>query len=151
MIQVEIETIPGVGDFDYSDSFIGMTFCIRMGKVGLITCLKDDELIHDSLSDLYQALEGVRLHPIQFDALCAIVFYKACSMARSSKCVSITSPGERSTVLKVPGFRLVPVFEEWDNKVFARFLEQFWAKWGITYDKIYFPRDSIRSYLSDYL
>ena len=148
---LEIETVPDVGDFDYSDSFIGMTFCIRMGNVGLIACLKDDGLIHDSLSDLYQSLEGVRLHPIQFDELCAIIFYKAYSMARSGKYVSITPPGEQSTVVKVPGFSLVPVFEEWDNKIFARFLEEFWAKWGITYDEIYFPPDSIRSYLSDYL
>lgn len=148
---LEIEIIPGIGDFDYSDSFIGMAFCIRMGNVGLITCLKDDELIHDSLSDLYQALEGVRLHPIQFDELCAIVFYKAHSMDRSGRYVSVTPPGEQSTVVKVPGFSLVPVFEEWDNEVFARFLQEFWAKWGITYDEIYFPPDSIRSYLSDYL
>jgi hypothetical protein len=64
-------------------------------------------------------------------------------MDRSGKYVSITPPGEQSTVVKVPGFSLVPVFEEWENKVFARFLEDFWAKWGITYDEIYFPPDSI--------
>ena len=151
VLTLEIEPIPGVGDFDYSDNSVGMTFCIRMGNVGLITCLKDNELIHDSLSDLYQALAGVRLHPIQFDELCAIVFYRAYSMDHSGGYASITQSGQQSSVFKVPGFSLVPVFGEWDNKVFARFLEAFWAKWGITYDEIYFPPDTIRSYLSDYM
>jgi hypothetical protein len=148
---LEIETIPGVGNFDYSDNFVGMTFCMRIGNVGLITCLKDDELIHNSLSDLYQALDGVRLHPIQFDELCAIVFYKAYSMNRSGSYAFIAQPRQKSSVYRVPGFSLVPVFGEWDNRVFARFLEAFWAKWGINYDEIYFPPDTIRSYLSDYL
>lgn len=148
---LEIQTVRGVGDFDYSDSFVGMTFCIRMGNVGVITCFKDDGLILDSMSDLYTALEGVRLHPIQFDELCAMVFYKAYSMVRSSKYVSLTPPEGRSTVVKVPGYSLVPVFEDWDNSVFGRFLEEFWEKWGITYEEIYSPPDSVRSYLSDYL
>jgi hypothetical protein len=146
-----VETIPNVGNFDYSDNFIGMTFCIRMGNIGVITCLKDDELILEELTELYQKLQGVKLHPMQFDELCAVIFYKAYSMARSGKYVSITPSGEQSIVVKVPGFSLVPFFEDWDNEVYAHFLEQFWTKWGIAYDQIFVPPDSIRTCLSDYL
>ncbi len=147
----EVEMIPNAGDFDYSDNPIAMTFCIRMGNIGVITCLKDDELILKGLTELYQKLQGVRLHPMQFDELCAVVFYKAYSMARPGKYVSITPPGEQSTVLKVPGLSLVPFFEDWDNVVYASFLEQFWSKWGITYGQIFAPPDSIQTSLSDYL
>ena len=146
-----IEKAPGIAEFDYSDNFITMTFCMRMGSVGLISCLIDDEVILRSLSDIFQAVEGARLHPIQYDELCAIVFYKASTLARAGGYVIATPPAGPSTVYKLPGFSLMPVFGEWENQTSACFLAQFWAKWGVSYDEIYSPPDSIRSYLAGYL
>jgi len=145
----EVDLIPEISDFDYSDNFIGMSFFIRMGNIGIIACLKDDEQVLELLSDVYQAMKNKRLHPIQFDELCAIIFYQSCLIARNSKYVSMTTTENQTTVIKLPGFSLAPVFDEWDNQQFARFLEDFWSKWGITYDEIFIPPNSFRSYLGE--
>jgi hypothetical protein len=147
----ELEELLEIDDFDYSDNFVGMTFCIRMKNIGIIACLKDDEQILEMISELYNSARKVRLHPIQFDELCAIVFYKAFSMERNGKYVSLTGKDNKTTVVKLPGFSLVPIFAEWDNKIFVRFLEEFWKKWGITYDEIFIPPNSIRTYLAEHM
>jgi hypothetical protein len=147
----KIETIPEIGNFDYSDNFIGMTFFLRMDNIGIIACLKDDEQVLESLSTLYKAIKEIRLHPIQFDELCATIFYKSFTMARNGKYVSLTSPANQTTIVKLPSMSLVPIFDEWDNRIFARFLEEFWAKWGITFEEIFIPPNSIRTYLGEYL
>lgn len=145
----EVEPIPEIGDFDYSDNFVGMSFFIRMGNIGIIACLKDDEQILGALSELYQAMRNRRLHPIQFDELCAIVFYQSCLMVRNGKYMSMTTQENQTMIIKLPGFSLAPVFEEWDNQLFARFLESFWSKWGLIYDEIFIPPNSFRSYLGE--
>ncbi|MBC7878287.1 MAG: hypothetical protein H7Y59_14045 [Anaerolineales bacterium] len=71
----EVDTIPEIEEFDYSDNFTGMSFFIRMGNIGIIACLKDDEQVLEMHSELYQAMKKIKLHPIQFDELCAIIFY----------------------------------------------------------------------------
>jgi hypothetical protein len=70
-------------------------------------------------------------------------------MQRSGKYVTITPPHGPSTVVKLPGFSLVPFFREWDNETYARFLEEFWSKWGITFDQIFVPPNSVRTYFTD--
>jgi hypothetical protein len=122
-----------------------------MGNIGIIACLKDDEQVLETLSELYQAMKRVKLHPIQFDELCALIFYKSFSMVRDGKYVSMTTPENRTTIVKLPGWSLEPIFSKWDNKIYVRFLEEFWAKWGITIDEIFVPPNSIRSYLGEYL
>jgi hypothetical protein len=52
------------------------------------------------------------------------------------------------TIVKIPGWNLAPLFNEWENKVFALFLEQFWKKWGISSDEIFQEPDCVRTYLN---
>ncbi|MBC7878288.1 MAG: hypothetical protein H7Y59_14050 [Anaerolineales bacterium] len=61
----------------------------------------------------------------------------------------MTTSENQIAVIKLPGFSLAPVFDEWDNQVFARFLERFWSKWGLTYEEIFTPPNSFRSYLGE--
>jgi hypothetical protein len=127
-----------------------MAFCIRMGNVGIIACLKDDEQVFGIMAETYQALMNVKLHPIQYDELCAIVFYKAFTLVRDGRYISLTTPENKTTVVKLPGFSPVPVFEDWNYEIFAHFLEEFWSKWGVSFDEIFVPPNSIRTYLGDY-
>ena len=145
----EVDTIPELEDFDYSDNYSGMSFFIRMGNIGIIACLKDDEQVQKMHSGLYQAMKSKKLHPIQFDEICAIIFYQSCLMVRNGNYMGMEISENQTTVIKLPGYSLAPVFEEWDNKVFARFLERFWGKWGLTYEEIFTPPDSFRSYLGE--
>lgn len=145
----EVVSIPEIEDFDYSDNFIGMSFFIRMGNIGIIACLKDDEQVLETFSSLYQAMKNKKIHPIQFDELCAIIFYQSCLIVRNSNYMGITDDENHSTVIKLPGYSLAPVFDEWDNQIFARFLARFWGKWGLTYEEIFTPPNSFRSYLGE--
>jgi len=145
----DIDAIPEIEDFDYSDNFTGMSFFVRMGNIGIIACLKDDEQVLVAYSELYQAMKNKKLHPIQFDELCAIIFYQANLMVRNSKYMAMTTSENQITVIKLPGFSLAPVFNEWENQIFARFLEKFWRKWGLTYEDIFTPPNSFRSYLEE--
>lgn len=147
----EVEILPELNQFDYSDSLEGMTFCIRMGDIGIVACLKDDEHVYDSLLEIYQSVKDIRLHPIQYDEFCAIVFYQSFIMVRDGKYVSITTPENKTTIARVPGYSLAPIFGDWDYEIFARFLERFWFKWGISFDEIFVPPDSTRTYLGEYL
>ena len=147
----DVETIPEIGEFDYSDNFIGMTFFIRLNNIGIIACLKDDGQVSKSLAKIYRAVKKVKVHPIQFDELCAIVFYKSFSMIRDGNYLSMTSVKNRTTIVKLPGLSLAPIFDEWNDEIFARFLEEFWAKWSIPFDEIFVPPNSVRSYLGDYM
>jgi len=147
----EIEVLSEFDQFNYSDSIESMAFCVRMGNIGIVACLKDDEQVYDSLFEIYQAVKDVKLHPIQYDELCAIVFYQASILARDGKYISITTPENKTTIAKAPGYSLAPVFDDWNYEIFAHFLEKFWAKWGITFDDIFVPPDSTRTYLGEYL
>ena len=147
----EVEEFPGFDKFDFSDNIFGMALCIRLGNIGIVACLKDDEQLSDFFAETYQAVKDVRLHPIQYDEFCALVFYRSCSMVRDGKYVSVTSPENGTTIVKLPGFSLAPVFSDWNYEIFARFLEKFWVKWGISIDEIFIPPNSIRTYLGDYI
>lgn len=142
----EVDTIPEIEEFDYSDNYSGMSFFIRMGNIGIIACLKDDEQILKMHSELYQKMKSKILHPIQFDEICAIIFYQSCLMVRNSKYMGVETSENQMSVIKLPGYSLAPVFDEWDNKIFVRFLERFWDKWGLTYEEIFIPPNSFRSY-----
>jgi len=147
----EVEFLSELDQFDYSDSLEFMAFCLRMGNIGIVACLKDDEQVYDSLSEIYQAVKDVKLHPIQYDELCAIIFYQASIMVRDGKYISITTPENKTTISKVPGYSIASVFDDWNYEIFARFLEKFWSKWGISYDEIFVPPNSTRTYLGEYI
>jgi hypothetical protein len=121
-----------------------------MENVGIIACLKDDEQVLEALTEIYKAVKDISIHPIQYDELCALVFYKASTMVRNGSYLSMTSKN-KTMIFKSLGFSLAPVFADWDYEIYARFLEGFWSKWGIKFDDIFVPPDSVRTYLADYL
>ncbi len=135
----DVDLPEGFQPYDYSDNPVGMTICIRMGNVGIIACLKDNGMIYEGLEDLYKKTINKRLEPVQFDELCAVVFYRGYSMTRSHKFVSVSSSTQDSTIAWVPGFSLKPYFSDWDFTILARFLAEFWKKYGLTYAEIYHP------------
>ena len=148
---LELEQVAELGDFDYSDSFNGMAFCIRMGNVGIIACLKDDGHVQESLFELYEAMKDAKITPMQFDEFCAWVFYSAFLIVRNETYVSLTSKDNHSTIIQAPRMSVMPKFDEWDNKMFAYFLEEFLSKYGITFDEIFVEPNSIRSTLGDFM
>lgn len=135
----DLDLPEGFPPFGYSDNPIGMTICLRMGNVGIIACLKDNGMIYEGLEELYNKTVNNRLLPVQFDELCAVVFYRAYSMTRTHKFISVSSPIQVPTIYRLPGFSLQPYFSDWDFPLLALFLAEFWKKYGLTYEEIYQP------------
>jgi hypothetical protein len=146
-----LENFPELDVFDFSDSYDTMTLSLRMGDIGLVVCLKDNNVIAQDLSEIYEALKGHRLHPIQYDEFTALVFYRAFSLQRRATFVSATGRDEVPRIFSVPGWSLTPYFSDWKPELYARFLEEFWSKYGLELKDIFVPPDQVRTYLGEYL
>lgn len=145
----EIDPVENFPIFDFSDNPIGMTICFRLGNIGLISCLKDDGKIFAQQEKLYKATQGKKLQPIQFDEFCAMIFYRAFSMIRNGKYIGVSSKTQGPTILSLPGFSLQPYFSDWNFPIYARFLVEFWEKYGLEYEDIYKP-PRIMTYLQEF-
>ncbi len=112
--------------FDLTDWLDGLTISIRMGAVGILAALQDGGAQRTTHADDLYAYQTIDLHPLQFAELTAAFFYKASLMNRVPKYIVIEAKG-RVLVCQSPlgGFTTEPLFDSWDNTVYARFLSQF--------------------------
>lgn len=138
-------------DFDYHDSFISLTFSIRMGNVGIIVCMEDNGIQKDMFGEYFARFNGIKLHPIQFDELVAKVVYKSILMNRTPKYMMILPEkvGEETLVISpsLQGFSGKPIFDEWDQETYAYFLAQYWYNWGVKFEDIFVKPNLVLSLL----
>lgn len=140
-------------DFDFRDSLSGMTMLIRMNGVGILACLEDSGTQQEMFQDYFADLEGVKLHPVQFEELAAKMTYKSSLLNRVPKYVFML-PGEPSgkvLVVSPPlqGFSLEPVYGQWDMHEYAQILAAYWAWHGFKLEDIDHGDEGIRSLLGD--
>src|SRR5690606_26051051 len=60
--------------FNYRDEINTLVYSLRMNDFGLIVCLQDNGANGAYHETLVKPLKGQRLHPIQFEELCALFF-----------------------------------------------------------------------------
>lgn len=140
-------------DFDYHDNIQFLTFSIRMGAVGIIACLQDNGSQKDMFDDYFNKFKDMKLHPIQFDELYAKVTYKASLMNRNPSYI-INFPSretEEITVITMPimGMSSKPLYEDWEQRDYAYFLEHYWSKGGLTFDMIFTEPNRVLTYLEN--
>jgi hypothetical protein len=128
-------------NFTYHDNVVGLTFSIRMGNIGVIASLEDagaQKMYHE---DYFEKLNGIELHPIQFDELAAKVAYKAMLLNRVPKYMNILPEKEGGEVyvvaLNIHGYSTASVFDEWDQRVYAKMLASYWAGYGLELSDIF--------------
>lgn len=128
-------------DFDYHDGIFTLTFSIRMGGIGVIACLEDNGAQEAMFSEYFDKFRGIKLHPLQFDELAAKVTYKSSLMNRVPKYISVLPKGKKQevTVTSLPlhGFSSKSIFDDWDNRTYARLLAHYWQKWAIRFTDIF--------------
>lgn len=138
-------------DFDYQDDFLTLTFSIRMGEIGILSCLEDNGAQEDLLQDYYNNFEGVKLHPQQFDELYAKLVYKASLMNRVPKYVMIQPAGKQEKIKVVStglqGFSYKPIYNEWNQHTYAKYLAKIWGRYGIEFNDIFKEPDMVFSCL----
>lgn len=128
-------------NYTYHDNVIGLTFSIRLGNIGILACLEDAGAQKIHYDYYFKKLDGIRLHPIQFDELAAKVTYKALLLNRIPKYMNILPEREGGTVyvvtLNIHGMSAAPIFDEWDQKMYARILASYWDAYGLDFSKIF--------------
>jgi hypothetical protein len=140
-----VETRPyGDGrDFDYHDGVRTLTFSIRMGEIGIIACLQDNGAQEELLAEYFDKFKGIRLHPVQFDELVARVEYRRRLMNRTPKYFTVFPKRQ----LSLQGFSFQPIFDDWNQKEYARHLVSLWSKYGIRFEDVFREPDIVLSNL----
>ncbi len=118
-------------EFSYRDEINTLTFCIRLNDFGLILCLQDNGTNRFYHGDVLQKLEGKTLHPIQFEEVCARLFYSAYLFNRLPEYQVLPLPDVIDIeAMPLRGNHQKPPFDDWQEKTYGQVLESFWKKWG---------------------
>jgi len=130
-----------------------MTFSIRMGNIGIIACLQDNGAQNDLFQDYYRKLQKIKLHPIQFDELCAKVTYKSSLFNRNPKYMTIMSE-KKEEITKVFTFPLQglsskPVYDDWIQKEYAKFLASSLKAYNIDFDDLFKEPNQVMTFIEE--
>lgn len=140
-------------DFDYYDSLIALTFAVRMHGIGIIACLQDNGTQKKLFRNYFNKLRNTILHPIQFNELCAKIFYKASLLNRLPKYITQLpkKDGGNVDVLSPPlqSFSEKPIYDEWSQEVYARILLNFLKLPESQIDQIFEKPDKVMSYIKN--
>ena len=136
--------------FNYRDEINTMVFSLRMKDFGIIVCLQDNGTNNQYHRGYLEKIAGHRLHPIQFEELCARYFYSAYLFNRLPEYTIIPAAG-RVYIDPMPLMDMTrkPIFDQWQVKVFGQVLENFWKPWGFTLFEIIKDPEHPMTYLPD--
>lgn len=132
-------------NFDFRDSFIDVTFGIRMGEISVIAVLQDNGAHQEMFGEFIAELQTLRIHPIQFGELCAMTTYRQRLCNRTPKYI-VAESGDRVDVIAMPlqGFSAKPIYDDWDQEAYSHHLA-FHVK--IPRGQIYSPPDRVMTWL----
>lgn len=137
------------GTFNYRDEINTLVYSLRMNDFGLIACLQDNGA-NRAYHDAFVASLTERLHPIQFEELCARFFYSAYLFNRLPE-YTVMPTAEQVYIEPMPlmDMSMKPVFDQWQVKTFGQVLESFWKPWGYTLFEIIKDPENPLSFLLD--
>lgn len=124
----------GSGDrFTYHNAYNqnGTTIlALRMNNIGVIACMEDYGTLQRFFDDRFIELDALKLHPVQFDELCAVVTYKASIINQIPYLIHfIPEDGKMKISLVAPSEREYPrqyAFAPWDETEYRQFLLHYW-------------------------
>lgn len=144
----EVDNAPET--FTYRDEINTLVFSVKLKDFGIIACLQDNgtnSIYHEAI---LQKTEKYKLHPIQFEELCARFFYSAYLFNRLPE-YTILPTAEELFIEAMPlrGISNRPPFDPWQNKTYAQVLENFWKPWGFILFEIIKNPEKPLSFLMD--
>jgi hypothetical protein len=137
-------------DFAYRDEINTLTFSLRMKDFGILVNLQDNGANKKYHQEVWDKIEGKTLHPIQFEELCAKVFYSAYLFNRLPE-YHIIPTNETIFIEAMPlrGMNAKPIFDDWQFKTYGQVLENFWKAWGFLLLEIIKNPEKLMSFLLD--
>ncbi len=137
-------------EFAYRDEINTLIFSLRMKDFGLLVNLQDNGANKKYHEEIWNKIEGKTLHPIQFEELCAKVFYSAYLFNRLPEYHII--PTEEAVFIEampLRGMDAKPIFDNWNFKIYGQVLENFWKRWNFLLLEIIKNPEKPKTYLLD--
>lgn len=136
--------------FIYRDEINTLVFSIKLNDFGIIVCLQDNGANSIYHQDVLDAVKNHKLHPVQFEELCARFFYSAYLFNRLPE-YTIVAADDALYIEAMPlrGISNRPPFDVWQNKTYGQVLENFWKPWGFVLFEIVKDPERPISFLKD--
>jgi hypothetical protein len=131
--------------FNYKDETNKLNFSLGMNGFGVAACLQDNNENAVFHKELTTKIDGRVLHPIQFEELCGRFIYSNYLLTPSLE-YSAEATDDKIVVELIPSAvqNKRPLFELWEDEMFAQVLANYWKPWGITMKDIHtFPNSPI--------
>jgi len=143
----------GETPFSFRDEINTLTFSLKMKDFGIIACLQDNGTNKRYHQDLINEIKGKALTAEQFEELSARFYYSAYLFNRLPEYTFM--PVEGTTYIEAMPLRgnmTKPLFDVWQNKVYAQVLENFWKPWGyVVFEIIKNPDEPMSFFEKPYL
>lgn len=136
--------------FLYRDEINTLVFSLRMKDFAIIATLQDNGTNAIFHEDILAKVSGKKIHPIQFEEICARFFYSAYLFNRLPE-YTIMETAEKVFVEPMPlnDWTLKPIFDNWVVKTYGQVLESFWKPWGYLLFEIIKDPDHPMSFITD--
>ncbi|MFT6203897.1 MAG: hypothetical protein ACJAZY_002726 [Spirosomataceae bacterium] len=136
--------------FNYKDEPTNLNFSLGMNGFGIVACLQDNGAVGIDQQEMTDKFLNKTLHPVQFEELCARFIYANYLLNHFAQ-YTIQSTEEKVIVESIPLTSTAnkPLFDRWDDDMFAQVLTDYWKPWGITKDKIISFPNSPNSFLEN--
>lgn len=136
--------------YNYRDEINTLVFSLRIRDLGIIACLQDNGANAKYHQDVLESVAGRKLHPIQFEEICARFFYSCYLFNRLPEYI-VTSVGEKIFIepMSLFGSDNRPLFDYFQAKTYGQVLENFWKPWGFTLFEIIQDPEKPMAFLTD--
>lgn len=136
--------------FNYRDEINTLIFSFRMNDFAVIATLQDNGTHAIYHEEILRQIAGKKLHPIQFEEVCARYFYSAYLFNRLPDYTYMETP-DKLYVEPMPlnDWTMKPIFDNWQVKTYGQVLENFWKPWGYTLFEIIKNPDRPMTFLLD--
>jgi hypothetical protein len=134
-------------NFDFKDNPFLLTIAVRMGDIGIIACLQDNNAQEYIFGDIFRKIKKIPLHPMQFNELIAQAFYKESLRNRTPKYITLLGKNHLEVVsMPLGGFSSKPIYDNWIQSEYAKYLSFFCR---LDYNQVYKPPNKVWSILYD--
>lgn len=136
--------------FMYRDEINTLVFSLRMKDFAIIATLQDNGsngIYHD---EVLAKISNKKLHPIQFEEICARYFYSAYLFNRLPEYTIMVTPTKvYIEPMPLNDWTLKPIFDNWVGKTYGQVLESFWKPWGYLLFEIIKDPDQPMTFITD--
>lgn len=133
--------------FSFRDDTVNLMFSFGVNGFGFIACLQDNGIIGERHKEILDKMKGHVLHPVQFEELYASFHYTDYILKHDPQ-YKVESH-DNGINIEIEKTEKPPVFDFWDEDMFAQLLANYWQVYGIEREDILQPQKPRISFLED--